>query len=231
MFQSGLSEVKDGEIKIEDAAAEEVLQMVHYIYTAKLHLRSYDGIPNPSRGGVYQRFELLLVLADKYNIRGLVDYCSMKLADEYILEEFLPSLNIWNSLRLGIFAEDHNAELLMSECAEFIAFKKMEILQNDGMKKMEKSPKFASQIIMKLKIKDSLTNGVMNITIKTMTDRIYSLVVKPTDSIEDVKRMIQVAIFFIDAFSDKIIRMGRKGTQHKCSGSFSTVESWLTRRD
>ena len=34
MFQSGLSEVKDGEIKIEDAAAEEVLQMVHYIYTA-----------------------------------------------------------------------------------------------------------------------------------------------------------------------------------------------------
>ena len=53
MFQSGLSEVKDGEIKIEDAAAEEVLQMVHYIYTAKLHLRSYDGIPNPSRGGVY----------------------------------------------------------------------------------------------------------------------------------------------------------------------------------
>ena len=105
MFQSGLSEVKDGEIKIEDAAAEEVLQMVHYIYTAKLHLRSYDGIPNPSRGGVYQRFELLLVLADKYNIRGLVDYCSMKLADEYILEK--------SAFRLGIFAEDYNAELLM----------------------------------------------------------------------------------------------------------------------
>ena len=223
MFQSGLSEVKDGEIKIEDAAAEEVLQMVHYIYTAKLHLRSYDGIPNPSRGGVYQRFELLLVLADKYNIRGLVDYCSMKLADEYILEE--------SAFRLGIFAEDHNAELLMSECAEFIAFKKMDSLKNDWMKKLEKSPKFAAQIIMKLKIKDSLINGVMNITVRTMTDRIYSLVVKPTDSIEDVKRMIQVAIFFIDAFSDKIIRMGRKGTQHKCSGSFSTVEIWLTRRD
>ena len=134
MFQSGLSEVKDGEIKIEDAAAEEVLQMVHYIYTAKLHLRSYDGIPNPSRGGLYLRFTLLLALADKYNIRGLVDYCSMKLADEYILKE--------SAFRLGIFAEAHNAELLMSECAEFIAFKKMDSLKNDWMK-LEKSPKFA----------------------------------------------------------------------------------------
>ena len=120
----------------------------------------------------------------------------------------------------------------MSECAEFIAFKKMEILQNDGMKKLEKSPKFAAQIIMKLKIKDSLINGVMNITVRTMTDRIYSFVVKPTDSIWDVKRMIQVKnVFFIDAFSDEIIRMRREGTQHKCSGSFSIIETWWTRRD
>ena len=102
MFQSGLSEVKDGEIKIEDTAAEEVLQMVHYIYTAKLHLRSYDGIPNPSRGGVYERFEKLLILADKYNISGLVNHCSAELADERTLKH--------SAFRLGIFAEDHNAE-------------------------------------------------------------------------------------------------------------------------
>ena len=227
MFQSGLSEVKDGEIKIEDAAAEEVLQMVHYIYTAKLHLRSYDGIPNPSRGGVYEWFEELLVLADKYNIRGLVDYCSMKLADEYILEK--------SAFRLGIFAEDYNAELLMSECAEFIAFKKMDSLKNDWVKKLEKSPRFAAQIIMKLKIKDSLTNGIMKINVRTLTGRIFSLRVKPTDSIMDVKRMIQVVVcLFIMpfCFSDEIIRRRREGTRQKCSGLFlEVVLTWWTRRN
>ena len=218
MFQSGLSEEKGGEIKIEDAAAVDIRQMVHYIYTAKVHLRFCDGIPNESSGATYLRFGKLLVLADKYNIRGLVDYCSMKLADEYTLKH--------SAFRLGIFAEDYNAELLMSECAEFIAFKKMDSLKNDWVKKLEKSPRFAAQIIMKLKIKDSLTNGIMKIYVKTLTGRIFSLRVKPTDSIMDVKRMIQVVVcLFIMpfCFSDEIIRRRREGTRQKCSGLFLEV--------
>ena len=47
---------------------------------------------------------------------------------------------------------------------------------------------------MKLKIKDSLTNGVMKINVKTLDFRIFSLIVKPTDSIMDVKGMIQVVV-------------------------------------
>ena len=128
MLQADMLEKTSKRIPIIDAKIEDVRQLVTFIYTAKV---------SPE----YTRFKELSALGDRYNVQSLVAFCAIKLE---------ASLTVENVLDVGIFAETHNSDLLMDKCAEFIAKKRKISIDDDWMKKTEKSPIFATKIIKKL---------------------------------------------------------------------------------
>ena len=128
MLQADMLEKNTKRIPVIDAKVEDVRQLLAYIYTAKV---------SPE----YIRFKELSALGDRYNVQSLVDFCATKLE---------ASLTVENVLDVGIFAETHNSDLLMDKCAEFIANKRKISIDDDWMKKTEKSPMFATKIIKKL---------------------------------------------------------------------------------
>ena len=89
MLKSDMVEKLDGVIRIEDASVEDVRQMVRYMYTAKIEHQ-------------YTRVKELLVLANKYQVLELVNYCSSKIFE---------SLSEDNALEIGMFGEMHNSEM------------------------------------------------------------------------------------------------------------------------
>ena len=128
MLQADMLEKNTKRIPVIDAKVEDVRQLLAYIYTAKV---------SPE----YTRFKELSALGDRYNVQSLVAFCATKLEACLTLE---------NVLDVGIFAETHNSDLLMDKCAEFIANKRKISIDDDWMKKTEKSPMFATKIIKKL---------------------------------------------------------------------------------
>merc|ERR1719477_528368 len=72
--------------------------MVRYMYIAKIDHN-------------FTRIKELLVLANKYQVLELVNYCSSKIFE---------SLSEDNALEIGMFGEMHNSDILINRCAKYI---------------------------------------------------------------------------------------------------------------
>merc|ERR550519_1311483 len=116
-------------IKIEDADVDVVKQMVQYLYIAK--------IDQP-----FTRIKELLVLANKYQVLELVNYCSSKIFE---------ALSEDNALEIGMFGEMHNSDILINRCAKYICYDITDSLSEDWMEKIKESPKLMLQIIKNLR--------------------------------------------------------------------------------
>merc|ERR1712156_63877 len=129
MLKSDMVEKLDGVVRIEDASVEDVRQMVRYMYTAKIEHQ-------------YTRVKELLVLANKYQVQELVNYCSTKIFE---------SLSEDNALEIGMFGEMHNSEILINRCAKYICYDMTDSLNQDWMDRIQESPKLMLQIIKNLR--------------------------------------------------------------------------------
>jgi len=129
MLGSDMVEKLKGVITIEDASVEVVKQMMRYMYTAKIE---HD----------FDRIKELLVLANKYQVLELVNYCSSRIFE---------SLSEDNALEIGMFGEMHNSEVLINRCAKYICYDMTDSLAEDWMDKIQESPKLMLQIIKNLR--------------------------------------------------------------------------------
>merc|ERR1712133_248001 len=98
MLRSDMLENKCGKIKMEDVDKDALKEMIKYMYTAKVDDK-------------FTKIQELLVLANRYEVVELINYCGTKL---------VKSLNIGNALEIGIFAEVHNADDLLKHCVQYI---------------------------------------------------------------------------------------------------------------
>merc|ERR1719429_456087 len=129
MLQSDMVERQNGVIMIEDAGVEEVEQMIRYMYTAKIDHQ-------------YSKVKELLVLANKYQVLELVNYCSSRIFE---------SLTEDNALEIGMFGEMHNSEVLINRCAKYICYDMTDSLNEDWMDRIAESPKLMLEIIKNLR--------------------------------------------------------------------------------
>ena len=129
MLQSDMVENMNGIVKISDAGVEEVQQMVKYMYTAKIDHQ-------------FSKVKELLVLANKYQVLELVNYCSSRIFE---------SLSEDNALEIGMFGEMHNSDILINRCAKYICYDMTDSLNQDWMDKIKESPKLMLQIIKNLR--------------------------------------------------------------------------------
>mgnify|MGYP003344546785 CR=1 FL=1 len=129
MLQSDMVESLNGIVRINDAEIEVVQQMVKYMYTAKIDHQ-------------FSKVKELLVLANKYQVLELVNYCSSKIFE---------SLSEDNALEIGMFGEMHNSEILINRCAKYICYDMTDSLNQDWMEKIQESPKLMLQIIKNLR--------------------------------------------------------------------------------
>merc|ERR1711915_556039 len=125
----GMVEKINGVIRIDDACIDVVKQMVRYMYIAKIDNN-------------FTRIKELLVLANKYQVQELVNYCSSKIFE---------SLSEDNALEIGMFGEMHNSDVLINRCAKYICYDMTDSLNEDWMEKIKESPKLMLQIIKNLR--------------------------------------------------------------------------------
>ena len=118
-----------GVVKIDDASMDVVKQMVRYMYTAKIDHN-------------FSKVKELLVLANKYQVLELVNYCSSKIFE---------ALSEDNALEIGLFGEMHNSDILINRCAKYICYDITDSLHEDWMEKIKESPKLMIQIIKNLR--------------------------------------------------------------------------------
>jgi len=129
MLSTNMVEQLKKEVRIDDAGIDVVRQMVKYMYIAKI---DQD----------FTRIKELLVLANKYQVLELVNFCSSKIFE---------SLSEDNALELGMFGEMHNSEVLINRCAKYICYDMTDSLNGDWMEKIRESPKLMTQIIKNLR--------------------------------------------------------------------------------
>merc|ERR1711915_618227 len=125
----GMVEKINGVIRIDDACIDVVKQMVRYMYIAKIEQD-------------FTRIKELLVLANKYQVLELVNFCSSKIFE---------SLSEDNALEIGMFGEIHNSDILINRCAKYICYDMTDSLNTDWMEKIQESPKLMLQIIKNLR--------------------------------------------------------------------------------
>ncbi|XP_022772469.1 BTB/POZ domain-containing protein At4g08455-like [Durio zibethinus] len=125
MFENEMKESKTGTIKINDASNDAVRAFVNYMYTAEALVDENMGCA-------------LLVLAEKYMVKHLKDYC----------EKFLSTkLNWENSLNRYAFAHHNNAKLLLESALRIILNNMNMLTQREEYKEfVEKDPLLVVEI-------------------------------------------------------------------------------------
>jgi len=132
MFATQMLEQRNGVVEVEDDNYEDFHQMIRYLYMAKVD----DG---------YDRFDELLVLADKYQVKRLSDLCAKRIK-EMLTEE--------NVLDLGMFGEILNSDALVKSCATFISTRMSGCLKQGDIEKIIKSPKLNKELLRILRDND-----------------------------------------------------------------------------
>ena len=129
-LQTDMKERREGRIYIKRASMVDVKQLVDYMYSGKLDTS-------------YVRLKELLILADRFEVLQLVEFCSSKLSK---------TLNKSNAVDLGIFGDKYNVKSLVDECARFITNNMMTSnpYQQDWMEQMKGSPDLMLKIIKEL---------------------------------------------------------------------------------
>ena len=128
MFQTEMQEKREGVININNFDIEDVNQMIGYMYTGKVEES-------------FSRYEVLLQLANQYEVLDLVLLCANKMSQ---------SLSPENALEYGILGDMHNSEILMKNSAKYIhANMNMKecFRQEVWMQRMKTSPNLMSEII------------------------------------------------------------------------------------
>ena len=125
MFTTQMLEQRNGVVEVEDDNYEDFYQMIRYLYLAKVD-------------DWYDRFDELLVLADKYQVKRLSDLCAKRIK-ETLTED--------NVLNLGMFGEMHNSDVLVKSCATFISTRMSGCLKQDDFEKIEESPKLMKELL------------------------------------------------------------------------------------
>ena len=127
MFQTEMQEKRDGIININNFDIEDVNQLIGYMYTGKVEES-------------FSRYEVLLQLADQYEVLDLVLLCANKMSRKNLSPE--------NALEYGILGDIHNSEILIKNSAKYIHANIKECLHQEGwMQKMKTSPNLMSEII------------------------------------------------------------------------------------
>jgi len=118
MLNTDMIESKKGEVKIEDADTDVLKAMIRYMYTVNVDVS-------------FTKFKELIVLADKYQVLELVNFCGNKLVE---------SLSKENVLELGQLAERHNADKLLNKCIKYVLKNLPNSLNKDWKNHMKESP-------------------------------------------------------------------------------------------
>lgn len=124
LIRSEMVESSENTVVITDASVDVVQQMVNYMYTDKIDTN-------------FHKVEHLLVLANKYNVSGLVNYCGTKIME---------SVGRENVIKLGMFGELHNCEVLVDYCAKYIFYNMDMNLIRNWSELMKKSPRLHLQV-------------------------------------------------------------------------------------
>ena len=128
MFQTEMKEQREGVVNIDNFAMEDVFQLIEYMYTGMV-------------GEGYSRFEVLLQLANQYEVLDLFFLCANKMSQ---------SLSKDNALEYGILGDLHNSEILVKNAAKYIC-ENMNVKdclhQEDWMQRMKTSPKLMTEIM------------------------------------------------------------------------------------
>ena len=128
VFQTEMQEKREGVININNFDIEDVNQLIGYMYTGKVEEN-------------FSRYEVLLQLANQYEVLDLVLLCANKMSQ---------SLSPENALEYGILGDMHNSEILMKNSAKYIhANMNMKecFRQEVWMQRMKTSPNLMSEII------------------------------------------------------------------------------------
>ena len=126
VFRAMLELDQPAEISVEDTEPVIIKQLLKYLYIGKLDQDFTD-------------YKKMIILANKYGLRELVDFSSLKLL------ESLENLSQDNVVELGIFGEVHNSEVLLNGSANF--FLKTKLIPDILKQEMTKYPKLKLAII------------------------------------------------------------------------------------
>ena len=138
MFQTEMQEKRDGIININNFDIEDVNQLIGYMYTGKVE----EG---------FSRYEVLLQLANQYEVLDLVLFCANKMSR---------NLSPENALEYGIFGDMHNSDILIKKSAKYIHANinmKECLHQEDWMLKMKTSPNLMSEIMKVMADSEAIT--------------------------------------------------------------------------
>ena len=135
MLQSKMSENATGEVKIDDVDKDVLKEMLRYMYKVEVD-------------ETFTKFKELLILADKYEVQGLIKYCGIKIVE---------SLNKDNAFQVGVFAELHNANNLLDKTVEFIMENAPGSLVHDWREQVKESPKMMIKMIDHHMVEDDIS--------------------------------------------------------------------------
>ena len=120
-------EAKSGKVEIVDFKAKTVANMVYFMY--------HDTVLNEENVGPD-----LLVLAEKYNVLGLMNYC---------VKYFEENLSLENALDILVSSHLTNQKRLFDAATKFAIENKGRLVKTESWKELlETNPKLASKITM-----------------------------------------------------------------------------------
>ncbi|CAJ1356341.1 unnamed protein product, partial [Effrenium voratum] len=134
MLASDMSEAKTRVIRIVDADAETMRLLCEYIYTGTLHERPWDSS---------ELSACLLQAAAKYQVNGLVRWCSAKIAQTLVVD----TVAEWLVLASQIGPQ---AEALKSKCLSLAASNLAEVQGTEGWQRFMKNPRVVSEVAPQL---------------------------------------------------------------------------------
>ena len=139
MFQTEMQEKRDGIININNFDIDDVNQLIGYMYTGKVE----EG---------FSRYEVLLQLANQYEVLDLVLFCANKMSR---------NLSPENALEYGILGDMHNSDVLIKSSAKYIHANvnmRERLHQEDWMQKMKTSPNLMSEIMKLMADAEAIKN-------------------------------------------------------------------------
>ena len=122
-------EGNDGIIKVQDATAEVMKQLLQFIYCGKIEKEFND-------------YQALMIVADKYLVEDLKRLCS---------SEILKMIKPANAIEIGLFGETYNCRELVQGSAKYISKNSAKILTGEWKKEMEKFPQMMLTLIEAMK--------------------------------------------------------------------------------
>ena len=128
MFKAkSTAEEEYGEVEIENFEAKTIANMVYFMY--------HDNVMNEENMDPD-----LLILADKYNVRGLMNYC---------VKYFEENLSLENALDVLVSAELTGQKSLFDAAIQFAIENRERLIKTESWKELlETNPKIANKILM-----------------------------------------------------------------------------------